>query len=405
MLSLSSFASGNSGMIESRVAIEDFIEVLSAVPVLVEDARGRILAEDILAPVNVPAFDESLRDGYVVFEESEAGDTMGYTLISGEIAAGTTEIPVLEPGQCCRIFTGGVIPVGATRVYPHEVCRLEGARLYPEKNRSSLPRRFIRKKSSEICAGEPIAAKGSEICGDLLAILTELGRIEVFVHRQVRTGYYCTGSELVEAGTTLKKGQKNSINGLVLGDRLPGFGGEIVQKGVLTDDEAPLMEMFSSIRSFNLDLVVTTGGMGPGKYDLVRSSFLRAGGSILFDALPMRPGKSILVGKIAGTVFIALPGPPPAVRTLINELVGPVMLLMQGANNSWPQVVHAELLHDMRVRKRDLLQFKSGVVVFEQGKLFVRLAERLEPSTCFLALWPDNQKLAKGDLVEIHISR
>jgi len=81
------------------------------------------------------------------------------------------------------------------------------------------------------------------------------------------------------------------------------------------------------------------------------------------------------------------------------------MLLMQGAEKSWPEAVEAELLHDLTLRKGDLLQFKSGVLVYKAGKLYVRLAKRLEPGTCFLTLWPDGDQRAKGELVEVHFSR
>ena len=392
-------------MREARAQIEEFVSVLSTEAVPVERARGRILADDAVSPSAVPAYDESLRDGYVLAEFTNPCDIKSYQLTPFEVAAGTEEIPRLAPGQGCRIFTGGVIPEGGTRVYPHEVCQVESGLVSVKGDTNAPARRHIREKGSEIHSGECLVAKGSIICGDHIATLAAVGIAEVTVQRQVRTGYFCTGSELVQAGTKLRKGQKNSINGLVLGDRLPGFGGVVTQRGVLSDDEASLLEMFAEVGSHELDLVVTTGGMGPGKYDLVRSSFLQSGGKILFDSLPMRPGKSILVGSLGKTVFIALPGPPNAVKTLINELVGPVMLLMQGAEKSWPEAVEAELLHDLTLRKRDLLQFKSGVLVYKAGKLYVRLAKRLEPGTCFLTLWPDGDQRAKGELVEVHFSR
>ena len=127
-------------------------------------------------------------------------------------------------------------------------------------------------------------------------------------------------------------------------------------------------------------------------------------GPDILESLPMHPGRSILLGILGSTVFIALPGPPNAVRTLVNELVGPLLLMMQGAQHCWPRALQARLLDDYRIRKSDLLQVKGGVLAMEQGSCMVRLAERLDPVSCFILFPPGRKEFVKGDVVEVHLS-
>jgi molybdopterin molybdotransferase len=118
----------------------------------------------------------------------------------------------------------------------------------------------------------------------------------------------------------------------------------------------------------------------------------------------MQPGRSILLGTLGRTVFIALPGPPHAVRTLIHELVGPILLLMQGASRCLPLTLNARLAHDYRVKKTDFLQIKGGVPAIENGMYTVRLAERLEPISCYILFPPGRKEFREGELVEVHLS-
>jgi molybdopterin molybdotransferase len=117
----------------------------------------------------------------------------------------------------------------------------------------------------------------------------------------------------------------------------------------------------------------------------------------------MRPGKAVLFGVLGRTLFFGLPGPPYAVRTLLNELVGPALLAMQGVVGSWPKEVQAHLLHQVSIKRNDVLRLKDGVLTFSEGKCLVRFAERLEIPNCFVMLPPGRLHYDEGALVEVHL--
>jgi molybdopterin molybdotransferase len=117
----------------------------------------------------------------------------------------------------------------------------------------------------------------------------------------------------------------------------------------------------------------------------------------------MRPGKAVLFGVLGRTLFFGLPGPPYAVRTLLNELVGPAILAMQGVEGAWPKEVQAHLLHQISIKRSDVLRLKDGVLTFSEGKCLVRFAERLEIPNCFILLPPGRTHYDEGVLVEVHL--
>jgi molybdopterin molybdotransferase len=395
----------------ARNQMEQRIPTLATERVEVSRAGGRIMAEDLKAEVDLPAWDESLRDGFVL-PSSPPGPSRGSTTLQivGELAAGANQLGLetLQPGCACRIFTGAMIPRGGQRVVPSELCEEMGDRLLLREDSRESDSRFgsyIKKKGSEVRAGENLLKKGTRIRGDQLLLLAALSIAEIRVGRRPRVACYCTGNELVGAGKPLAMGQKHSTNSLILGERLPRFGALVQSLKILADDRSALIKVFSQLAEETTDMLITTGGTGPGKYDLVSSAFRDAGGESILNRLPMRPGKSILLGLLAGKVVIGLPGPPQAVRTLVNELVGPVLLKMQGADNIWPEPLLAEAQEQFSGNNGDLLRLKGGVIFCRQGRCLVRKARRFEPVGCFILLPPGQGVVRCGEMVKVHLSR
>lgn len=392
------------------------IKILPAETWRLAEAVSRITAEDIFALSACPPHSESLRDGYVLApfpkrsssgelpqQRSRDGGENVYPVV-GEIAAGRRNVGRLEPGSACRIFTGGIIPEGAERVVQQEECREVGGRVQVATAALASDRLFINKSGSEVPCGAAVVSMGTRLEIDHLTLLAAVGVHQVRVAVRPRVACFCTGSELVAVGGALETGQKLSLNSMLLQNLIPRYGGVMVEQGIISDSHRDITQIFSTLMDARCDLVITTGGMGPGKYDLVKKAFCGAGGKIILETLPMYPGRSILLGTFGNTVFIALPGPPNAVRTLVNELVGPVLLMMQGAKHCWPKALHARLLGDYWIRKSDLLQVKGGVLVVENGNCMVRLAERLDPVSCFILFPAGKKEFLKGDVVEVHLS-
>lgn len=390
-------------MKDFKEIVEDSISPIGQEQIEVVIAKGRITADEVIASCDDPPYDEAIRDGYVVAHPNDGEDTFGGYRVCGEIAAGTTEIPALPPGMACRIFTGAVIPEGGTHVVPFEICTEKEGILTYDKHDEVGNAGFIRNKGSRVRKNQTLIQRGVVLESAHIELLVSLGVAKIWASRLPIVACYCTGSELVEVGTDTCKGEKSSINGWILDDLLPGFGGTIKRSGLLPDDGLAIESMLVEATDGSMDMVVTTGGMGPGKYDLVMAAFLRAGGKVILSSLPMRPGKSILLGVLNGVVVVALPGPPQAVRTLIHEFVGPLLLLMQGARRCWPEPVKAELLHDLQLRPGKWVKCRGGVISYKQGRCYVRLADGLEPETCIIVTSSEQKTVATGELVVVHL--
>ncbi len=392
------------------------INMLPAETLQLAVAVSRITVEEIFALSASPPYAESLRDGYVLApistcrpskelpqQCSQEGGENVYQIV-GEIAAGKRNVERIDSGTACRIFTGGIIPEGAERVVPQEECREVAGRVQVAATALASDRLFINKSGSEVACGATVVRKGTRLEIDHLTLLAAVGVHQVRVATRPRVACFCTGSELVAVGGALEAGQKLSLNSMLLQNLIPRYGGVLVEQDIISDNHQDITQIFSRLKDERCDLLISTGGMGPGKYDLVKNAFCRSGGKIIPETLPMYPGRSIVLGTFGNTVFVALPGPPNAVRTLVNELVGPILLMLQGAKHCLPKALHARLMGDYKVRKSDLLQIKGGVLVLENGNCMVRLAERLDPVSCFI-LFPAGRKgFLKGDVVEVHLS-
>jgi molybdopterin molybdotransferase len=379
------------------------IKVLPAETRSVHEAAFRVAAEDVSALAACPSHSESLRDGYVLASHGAKKEGNYCFPVVGEIAAGMASVVCLAPGTACRIFTGGVIPVGGVRVVPQEECVEVAGEVRVAPAAMASKRLFINTAGSEVACGEMVVGKGTRLEIDHLTLLTAVGVRHVKVVSRPRVACYCTGSELVAMGGQPEVGQKLSLNSLLFQNLIPRYGGVVAEQGIIFDKQNAVQGLFAAIKEGGYDLAVSSGGMGPGKYDLVKKAFGDAGGKIILQTLAMQPGRSTLLGTLGKTVFIALPGPPHAVRTLINELVGPVLLWMQGASSCRPVALSARLGHDYRVKKTDLLQVKGGVPEVREGICTVRLAERLEPISCYVLFPPGKKEFKAGEAVEVHL--
>ncbi len=380
------------------------IKTLPQENIVLTEACNRITANDVVAFSAQPVFDESTRDGYVVPQYVGSDKKECQYEIVDEIPAGKPWMNILASGKSCRIMTGGCVPEGAARVVPFENCvERNGTVIIAE---SSLQRTttFIRKTGSEIAQGERLVPAGAALQAGHLSLLASCGVHVVPVVARPVVGYLCTGSELVSVVDELEKGQKFSSNSFLLRGMLASVGACPRSMGIIKDSEQDLLDLFAKTETGQLDVMITTGGMGPGKYDLVERAFVEAGGKVVFSAITMRPGKSLLFGTLGKTLFFGLPGPPHAVRTLLNVVVGPALLAMQGVKSSWPRKVEAHLQHQVTIKRNDLLQLKDGILALEEGKCSVRFAGRVELPNCFIILPPGQSHYCEGAMVEVHLA-
>lgn len=365
-------------------------------------SSGRVTVRPLLARVPQPGYDQATRDGFAVGVRGDSVvDDVRFRIV-GEAPAGNTRRRVLAAGQACRIMTGGMLPDGATRVVPQEDCVVEDGMVLVSARGLARNNAFIARQGREVAAGELLVHPGSILQTEHLGMLASCGHAEIEVCRQPRVGFFCTGSELVESAAQLVPGLKLSTNRYLLEGLIRQFLADPENLGIIPDQTGELDRIIAKIKTATLDAVISTGGMGPGKYDLLEDTFRRAGGEIIASSLAMRPGASTLIGRLGRAVFFGLPGPPGAVRTLMNELVGPALLQLQGVGDYEPVSVSARLTERVELRRTAVLHIKPGVSRVTERGLGVRLAGRLETPSCFVLFPPGQEVYPFGCEVEVH---
>lgn len=360
-----------------------------------EDAGMRVAAQDIHNLYDCPRYDESLRDGFAVCGIEP------YVLMEHEAYAGNTVQTQLLAGQVCAIMTGGLVPLGADKVVPKEWANLIGPKvtlLAPLDAPS-----FIRKKGSQKEKGELLIKKGECLSVDHLALLANAGYSSVSVVQKPRVAILGTGSELKDVGVTLVTGQKTASNGLVLSHLVQDFGGTPNNCGVVADTREALIAFLHDIQHQEYNIIVATGGMGPGRYDLMEECFVEAGGEVITVTLPLLPGKSCLVGFLGRAIFYGFPGTPSALRPLFTELVAPTLLQMQGVVGDFPKSLEVTLVGDVYAREAEVPSLRGGQLLEKEGALVVRALgrEEMNPSA-YIIIPPKTSQLKSGDKVWVH---
>ncbi len=368
-----------------------------------ELAMGRISSEPLLGHLPVPGYDQSTRDGFVLGPvHDDNGQDVQVFRVCGEIPAGRVDLLRLGPQEAYRIMTGGLVPAGAQRVVPQEACLVTGELVEVPVSRLVGEPRFIQPMGSWIGAGETIVAAGTTLQVESVAILAATGSRRIPVFRRPRAGFVCSGSELVAPGEPVVPGRKMSSNRYLLDGLLTYHGAESIDFGIIADDRKQVEEVLQAMVGAGCDLIVSTGGVGPGKYDLFAAAFQNIGGELHFRKLAMRPGRSMLFGTIGRSLYIGLPGPPSAVAVLFNELVGPVLDKMKGLSEFRHQDIKARLTHDITLHGDDLLTLQEGRLTYRDACILVQSVGRLEVADCCMLLEPGKRVYECGATVTVH---
>jgi molybdopterin molybdotransferase len=289
------------------------------------DALGRALAEDLVAPGDLPAFDAATMDGYA-FRAADAARAGARLAVAFEVFAGQSP-PPLPPGRCCRIFTGAPLPEGADAVEQQEQVRRAG-RDAIAFSRPAQVGRFVRPRGSDLAGGQAAVRAGAVLDPGTIALAAALGRPEVLVHRRPRVAVLPTGDELVPVGRTPGPGQIVESNGHALAAAVRDAGGAPTLLPPAGDDPATLLAALEAAR--DADALVTTGGMSVGTKDLVRSALARAGARLDFWRVALRPGKPFTFGRWDRTAVFGLPGNPTSALVTFELFVRPGLRAMAG---------------------------------------------------------------------------
>lgn len=381
--------------------ILDKAPVLGCETIALGDGCGRV-SGGASARLPIPCYDQSTRDGYALCGSGESVDLGGQKFaVKGEIAAGLCHDFSIKTGEAYRIMTGGLVPRNCDRVVLQEDCRVSGNNLMVPAASLGAKDRYIRVTGSDYRTGADLVAAGARIDENHLGLLADAGTWEISVYQRPRVAFFCSGSELVTADGAIKNGQKYSSNHIVLENLIIKHGGQPEPYGIVADEPSAIEETIKAMLAADVDIMVTTGGVGPGKYDLLSRILPSAGVDVVYSSLQVRPGKSTIFGLAGDKLYFGLPGPPSAVRILFNELICPPLNKMQGLSAFYPERTEAFLEHDIGLKKDGVLCLKDGCFRFENGKVLVRSPRGHQRPNCLIMMEPDRAGYKAGDLVTV----
>ena len=313
---------------EHLARVLSVVQPLSPFDLGLLDAHGCVLDEDVVAPGPLPSFDNSGMDGYAV--QVADLDELPVTLpVLGDVAAGPASSLRVAAGHCVRIMTGAAIPQGADTVVPVEWTD-GGVREVRIDRRPDLGA-YVRRAGEDVSAGDTVLKRGSHLGAPQVGLAAAVGRSRVLVRPRPRVVVVSTGSELVEPGLPLTPGRIPDSNSLALTAAAVEAGAQAYRVGIVPDDPARLLDTLED-QLVRADVLVTSGGVSVGAYDVVKEVLSRLG-TVQFDKVAMQPGMPQGFGTLGpeSTPVFALPGNPVSAMVSFEVFVRPALRRMLGA--------------------------------------------------------------------------
>jgi molybdopterin molybdotransferase len=331
------------------------------------DAGGLVLAEDVIAAGQLPVFDNSAMDGYAVRAEDVTTATVENPVklvVTEDIPAGRTDIPTLRPGTAHRIMTGAPIPLGATAVVPVEAT--DGGADAVTINAASAEGRHIRRASEDVAAGSTVLRSGQVVSPAVVGLAAALGLPRLTVLPRLRVLVISTGSELVAPGSPLRPGQIYESNSIMLAAAVRDAGATVVGTPAVSDDVTQFAAVLDHYAGTS-DLIISSGGVSAGAYEVVKDAFGRAGDQgVEFVKVAMQPGMPQGSGRVAGTPIVTLPGNPVSVLVSFEVFVRPALRRAMGLPN--PQRPRrSAVLTEKLTSPKGKRQFRRGVLDADTG--------------------------------------
>lgn len=331
---------------EAQAKVLASVDPLRPVDVEVAAAEGLVCSADLYAPVSLPLFANSAMDGYAVRSSDVALAAPGSPVeltVTGEVRAGDPgEIDVSE-GTAVRIMTGAKIPVGADAVIPVE--ETEGSDAMVSVKATAAPGRNIRPAGEDVLERELLMRAGTELGPGELALIASLGMSPLQVHPSPRVAVIVTGAELVPPEREPPPGGIRDSNTVALTTLVRQAGGRVVSSVRVTDDREATRAAFAEATEGS-DLIVSSGGVAVGRYDFVKE-VVEDLGSLDMWKVAMQPGKPVVLGSVAGTPMLGLPGNPVSVHVSFEQFVRPALRKLRGCTTFFRPRIRALLTHPL----------------------------------------------------------
>ncbi len=380
--------------------------------VAVRAALGRVLGEDIISTLDVPAHDNSAMDGYALrHADLEAAGETELRLV-GSALAGRQFAGTLGKRECVRIMTGAVMPQGADTVVIQEIVQTEGDMVrIPAGQKRGQNRRLA---GEDLAAGKPVLKTGQPVGPAELGLIASLGLAEVTVRRRLRVAFFSTGDELASVGSVLKPGEVYDSNRYTLYGMLARLGCEIIDMGVVRDDPASLERALKSAAA-DADAIITSGGVSVGEADFIRE-LLGKLGEVVFWKIAMKPGRPMAFGKIAHAGneahFFGLPGNPVAVMVTFYQFVREALLTLSGRTDDCTLPLLQVPCTSGIKKNPGRTEFQRGLLVRdERGQWSVcptgaqgsGVLRSMAEANCFIVLEHERGSVNPGDLVQVQL--
>jgi molybdopterin molybdotransferase len=362
---------------------------------------GRVLAHDLRAPFDVPPSDNSAVDGYAVASADIPATGTRALAVTGDLPAGAVPEGVLESGCAVRIMTGAPIPRGANTVYPQEIVERDGdrVRIGPLDKGAN-----VRARGEDVESGTIVAEAGTVLRPQEIGLATSLGFWQLAVHVRPRVAVLSTGDEVADPGTPRRPGQIYDSNRFTLRGLVEQCGGEAIDLGIVPDVRDDLRARLREASAM-ADIVVTSGGVSVGMYDLVKDVLGEIGG-IDFWQVAMQPGRPLAVGAIGPAHFFGLPGNPVASALAFFLFVRPCLFKLAGRRRLFPETWPARAAEPMR-KKPGRREFKRGILKLEGDAWTVRttgpqgsgILSSMVSGNCLVVLEEERGDVAAGEMV------
>lgn len=293
------------------------------------DSLGRVLAEAVVAPADIPPWPNSSMDGYALIAHDTEGTASSHPAelrVTGTIAAGSVAAQRIAPGEAFRIFTGAPLPEGADSVVPQEEVEVLDGGIRVRRRIS--PGEFVRPRGEDIRSGKTALEIGQVIGPAEVGLLATLGCSRVLVFRRPRIAILSTGDEVVDLGGQIAPGKIRNSNTYALMAQVLEAGGEPINVGVAPDRRETIEERLRW--GLSADVLISSAGVSVGEYDLVREALTRLGADLHLWQVAMRPGRPITFGSVGGRPIFGLPGNPVSAMVTFELFVRPAIRKMAG---------------------------------------------------------------------------
>ena len=394
---------------KAREFIARFLSPVAVVERLnIRTGLGRVLAEDVVSPLDVPSHDNSAMDGYAVRFADLKTDGEATLKVAGTAFAGVPFNGAVKAGACVRIMTGAVMPEGCDTIVMQEHVKAAGDSV--TVGGGHRLNQHLRRAGEDLKTGQVALKRGVLLRPAEIGLISSLGVGEISVYRKLRVAFFSTGDELRSIGTPLGAGQIYDSNRYTIHGMLTRLGCEVIDMGVIRDDPKLLEQAFGDAARC-ADVVITSGGVSVGEADFVKDLLERLG-EVVFWKIAMKPGRPLAYGRIGSAHFFGLPGNPVSVMVTFYQFVRDALLKLSGCD-PLPALPMFKLPCTSALKKAPgRTEFQRGImtqdtagnwsvrVTGEQGSGILR---SMTEANCFIILPTDQGNVAAGALVDVQL--